>query len=1298
MEVFLRGVPKDLADDTLRQELLPLMQRLGIEDWSCDKPKKKTQAWLTFLRCEDGAQFLERHGKVIAPTQPRSAATVAAAAAAAAAAGSNNVIVKPYVRRGPEISKLCLLQADVYAEKSAKEPDHLILSHLLLEKDQRESRAAPASAPTVPTTSCRISSVACGKMIFEETNSSTGGSTSLVFARQTECTTAGHAQFKRKSCILTTVTGNQMHIPYATVEDCVFDVADGAFTMILNESPRFYTRNTADPDLRTHWCRMPVLSGWPELAKYVAHCLVYRFRLADGDDAGSLCAAVKEHHDISASRHTLRVERATRQHAHDYLNCMADFQRRISILGNNPLLLPFSILFQVHKMVWNNYLHPKAATIMLDIMERLAMEAEMEGRPRPFSVESFKRLFNEIPYPTPGVKSDELDPFELLNCAMEIESGLVRADGAGSSLMRAGRGETISNQQAWVLKATVTPTRIVLSGPDAESKNRVLRMFHDRTDYFLRVTFTDEDGSDLSFNPRVSNDYIYDHYRSVMKQGIEVAGRRFSFLGFSHSSLRSHSAWFMAPFVDNRMGRQDYATVLSSLGDFSGIRIPAKCAARIGQAFSETPYAVSLRGGSIVINYIEDVHSAVDNSRVFSDGVGTISQGALEDFWAVLPLNLGSPTCVQIRVAGIKGMLSLDPRLLGKQICIRAESMMKFPSHDFVEIGICEVAAKPLRLVLNRQMIKILEDMGTDPAWFKAMQAKALETLRGVTATVANTCTFLEYQGVGANIRLPRFIRRLHAHGIDYRRDPFLKAVVEYVVLRELRLLKHKARIPVDKGVTLFGVMDETAFLKEGEVYIHYDKRSPGRKDSIEGSLKDGIVVITRSPALHPGDIQMAKMVTPPEKHPLRALRNCVVFSQRGDRDLPSQLSGGDLDGDKYNIIWDEGARPKTVFVPASYPRNKPQPLDRDVTREDIANFFIEFMRTDVLGLIANRHLVYADIQPKGTDDATCVKLAELHSTAVDYSKTGIPPLINEIPRQPKTRPDFTAPAPPTTTYSLGELAFVEVDEDEDEGDDGFGRPRHRYHKSEKILGELYRAIDEKNLWARVTGGGKKGGGGGGSGGGPSVWEQVQCIMDAGLAALGIRLDWRGRLDEARKVRRIYETGVLENMQQFSHNPRASVSETEAFCGDIINKAGAQSRQQRDLSLKLRDEMDRLMSWIVKLIRNPEVRTGAGSVAGSFVLGDGQVRPARLQSLEMAVACFQIELQRDAAAASGTGKGKRGAGGGSGGVGDRLRSFRVIAAASMLNELEAVTKEVKGEGMTSMALVQRSEDDTFMKR
>ncbi|KAL2016497.1 hypothetical protein VTK56DRAFT_3460 [Thermocarpiscus australiensis] len=328
-------------------------------------------------------------------------------------------------------------------------------------------------------------------------------------------------------------------------------------------------------------------------------------------------------------------------------------------------------------------------------------------------------------------------------------------------------------------------------------------------------------------------------------------------------------------------------------------------------------------------------------------------------------------------------------------VCIRP-SMEKFESDDRLSLEICDMASKPIPMVLNRQPIKILEDMGAPAEWFFRLQERELTRLRNITSTVYNTASFLQVQSVGEAIRLDRFLRYAEKLGAHCRSEPFLRGVVETVVLRELRLLKHKARIPVRKGMTLFGVMDETGYLKEGQVYLTYDTME-GRHEEPPG---DATVIVTRSPALHPGDVQLARNVIPPDGHPLRELRNCVVFSQHGERDLPSQLSGGDLDGDVFHVIWDpEVATRVRTFLPADYPRVPPLELDRPVTPEDMANFFVDFMKTDHLGVIATRHMILADQKPFGTLDEDCIKLAELHSSAVDFSKTGRPVEMTQLPR-----------------------------------------------------------------------------------------------------------------------------------------------------------------------------------------------------------------------------------------------------------------------------------------------------------
>jgi hypothetical protein len=454
----------------------------------------------------------------------------------------------------------------------------------------------------------------------------------------------------------------------------------------------------------------------------------------------------------------------------------------------------------------------------------------------------------------------------------------------------------------------------------------------------------------------------------------------------------------MAPFLANGIP-YSYFNVIGDLGNFSDIRSPARCAARIGQAFSETPYYIPLDGCGVTVRLIRDVER---NGRVFSDGVGTASLQVIYNIWDVIPQKRSAPTAFQIRFKGSKGMLSYDPNLPGSQICIRP-SMQKFESNDKPNLEICDMASKPIPLVLNRQMIKILEDMGCAKSWFFHMQNRELSRLRQVTANAHNVAQFLKHQNVGDTLRLHRLITLCGNMGVDYHKDKFLRSVVEALVLRELRLLKHKARIPVRTGITLFGIMDETGFLQENEVYVTYDTMG----DRFDEPPGPGPLVVTRSPALHPGDIQVACNVIPPPGNPLRELSNVIIFSQHGQRDLPSQLSGGDLDGDIFNVIWGEEVMPQHTFKPADYPRVAPVDLGRKVEPEDMANFFIDFMKLDHLGVIATRHMILADQHDDGTLHPDCLKLAEMHSTAVDFSKTGVGVELKTLPKANKFRPDL---------------------------------------------------------------------------------------------------------------------------------------------------------------------------------------------------------------------------------------------------------------------------------------------------
>jgi RNA dependent RNA polymerase len=329
-------------------------------------------------------------------------------------------------------------------------------------------------------------------------------------------------------------------------------------------------------------------------------------------------------------------------------------------------------------------------------------------------------------------------------------------------------------------------------------------------------------------------------------------------------------------------------------------------------------------------------------------------------------------------------MISLDSRLVGDCVFLRP-SMIKFTGSDSMDIELCGSSLRPLPMYLNRQLIKILEDMGVQESWFLNLQSREIERLREITATAANAAKFLKSQLIGETGHFSWLIAKLFSIGLEFRSDRFLRDVLELSIMMQVRVMKYRARIPVPLGMTLYGIMDETGVLAEGQVFCTFTESK--KKNVLVGKN----LVITRSPALHPGDVQLVEAINVPKDSPLLSLSNCICFSQKGDRDLPSKLSGGDLDGDLYNIVWDSACKPTHSWLPADYPRQVPQDIGREVERDDMTDFFIKFMETDQLGRIATAHQVLADQKPLGTLDPDCKRLAELHSIAVDFSKTGIP-------------------------------------------------------------------------------------------------------------------------------------------------------------------------------------------------------------------------------------------------------------------------------------------------------------------
>ncbi|KAK1145215.1 hypothetical protein N8T08_004367 [Aspergillus melleus] len=998
----------------------------------------------------------------------------------------------------------------------------------------------------------------------------------LVYTPEETWEMEGVIRFRKRDIVVRTES-RIIRMPLIAVVGMVCS-QDGVLTITLSDVPFFFdvetnkavgldfdfvamSLNEQSPpagERRRH--RACALSE--EHAKIVGQCLVYQFHVSR-EGLHDKTEQLKEW-DIRMVRDYI-VTAAVPTEKEAKLSTQLQALRAVLSSYTRFASLPFGILFQLQALAYNAYLHPATVVELTRGIIAMTRNDEATGRAS-VSVDAVKKLMEMIgwPFSHENPKNFEVSTLieQLRTNQMQIQMDLSYRYGLLNPTPNLAR----------INRVTVTPTRITLHGPEIEPMNRILRRFPNHHEYFIRVQFCDENGQDLFFNSDVNYDNVFTRFKEVVTHGIQIAGRTFTFLGFSHSSLRSHSVWFASPFVDHNDRLQTYFNIINALGNFTAITSPAKCAARIGQAFSETPFAISLSGNGIRLGNIPDVKSA-DGSRVFSDGVGKISAKAMELMWVVLPESKGTPTCFQIRMGGAKGLLALDSSLPGCTVEMRP-SMIKFDSRDMDNLEICKVSSEPHSLVLNRQLIKILEDMGGPGTWFMDLQGAALHQIRSVTTSTDKTATFLRDKGIADTIKLHRFFRQCYWMGLDYKKDGFLRSLVEHVVLRELRVLKHKARIPVTKGMTLYGIMDETGFLQEGEVYVTYD--------TLEGKLAlpppPGKLLVTRSPALHDGDVQFGINMIPPSGHALRALRNCVVFSQKGERDLPSQLSGGDLDGDLYHVIWDNALVSKLQsFEPADYPRVEAMDIKRAVTVDDMANFFIDFMKTDHLGVIATKHMVAADQQPLGTRDFLCRKLAEMHSTAVDFSKSGIPVSMKDLPRMNNYRPDFLAPGPRVSLKGRTRINFDELVSHPAFNDDDDMEERRIYYRSDKILGRLYRAVDEGHIWY-----------------GDIISE---CKLDEGpfwnafITDCTLRCNSMGRggckhlADEANRLRSAYEDAVIAAMNSYSDHPTTPITEMEVVTGCLVSGTGMLSRRQRDQSMKLNDEYARICEWITTQMR-----------------------------------------------------------------------------------------------------------------
>lgn len=562
-----------------------------------------------------------------------------------------------------------------------------------------------------------------------------------------------------------------------------------------------------------------------------------------------------------------------------------------------------------------------------------------------------------------------------------------------------------------VRRSIVTPSKVLLLPPQLHSENRILRKFD--AEYSLRVSFRDDNLQHLSYSLMSGSCRHLAIERVVtdtLRQGLVVGDRQFKLLASSCSQLRDHGTWFYA--TDGK----GYSTDMIRywMGDFSGISNTAKKMARMGQCFSSTEESVKVPLLSDSVLEVPDIlggkHSVTNEEYIFSDGIGMISTQLLKEVHKKLKL-LVTPSAIQIRYAGYKGMLCHNPLLPGRQLVLR-KSMRKFNCVNSESIEVIKISA-PRPVFLNRQLITLLEQLGVPSRMFFCLQQRMVMLL-----TEALVCDNSALQVLDTYVGSALPFNQLTRYGFSLTRDPFVRSMLFAVYRTSMESLLSKSRIavPHNMGRNMFGVLDETRTLQYGQVFVQYTSLVPHNRpdDDPVTTVLTGTVLVTKCPCLHPGDVRKFTAVDLPALH---HIKDCIVFPANGRRPHPDEMAGSDLDGDEYIVIWD-----KSLFFPGFnrepmvYGQKLPQHRSELNLVDGMAQFISDYILNDNVGVMSNAHLALADKLESGVFSRPCLSIAKKISTCLDFAKTGVPALLERNER-PEEYPDFMDKGGHKNTY-----------------------------------------------------------------------------------------------------------------------------------------------------------------------------------------------------------------------------------------------------------------------------------------
>jgi regulator of nonsense transcripts 1 len=106
-------------------------------------------------------------------------------------------------------------------------------------------------------------------------------------------------------------------------------------------------------------------------------------------------------------------------------------------------------------------------------------------------------------------------------------------------------------------------------------------------------------------------------------------------------------------------------------------------------------------------------------------------------------------------------------------------------------------------------------------------------------------------------------------------------------------------------------------------------------------------------------------------------------------------MSGGDLDGDKFIVIWDPDIIPRKISEPAMYPQVQEQISFSAPGDDDRAKYFARYTSTSISG---TKILYLKWARSKGPMSAECQQLNRLYSLALDGKVVTVPASLQDPP------------------------------------------------------------------------------------------------------------------------------------------------------------------------------------------------------------------------------------------------------------------------------------------------------------